>query len=278
MMTIKYVNSNGKSVNLNRSHYKMLVSDILDYEWEYVTNGDRIIGFKKSIKEKTLSIDILASSQKTARQWEKELFEIFEVDVINGIPGKLYINDWYLPCFIFKSTKTGWETDRLIMDEVKLVCDQVLWIYEDKVEISELTEDEEDNEGKIYPYQYSFRYDKSVAVEKISSKHYAESDFRLVAYGPTAEVSVKIAGHTYKVSHVVEDGDYMVIDSRKSQPLGEQIYIVKANGETENVFNDRDTNGEIFKRIPPGNVSVSYNREYAIELTVFRERSEPEWS
>ena len=38
-MNIKYVNSNGQSVNLNQYPYKMLISDILDSEPDVIENN-----------------------------------------------------------------------------------------------------------------------------------------------------------------------------------------------------------------------------------------------
>ena len=54
-MIVRYVNHNGTEVNLNKEPYKMLVSDLLDYEWEVSTTSNRncriwIHGKGKSIK------------------------------------------------------------------------------------------------------------------------------------------------------------------------------------------------------------------------------------
>ena len=35
-MNIEYVNSSNKKVDLNSEPYKMLISDLLDYDWEMV--------------------------------------------------------------------------------------------------------------------------------------------------------------------------------------------------------------------------------------------------
>lgn len=53
-MIIKYVNSTGQGVNLNEMPYKMLVSDILDYEWEVITSSNKITGFGYKVREDKL--------------------------------------------------------------------------------------------------------------------------------------------------------------------------------------------------------------------------------
>ena len=57
-MIIKYVNSKGKEVNLNKSPYRMLISDILDYEWEVVKDDETIFGFKRTLSHHKFKIDV----------------------------------------------------------------------------------------------------------------------------------------------------------------------------------------------------------------------------
>ena len=56
-MIVRYVNHNGTEVNLNKEPYKMLVSDLLDYEWEVSTTSNRIVGFGYTVREKALNIE-----------------------------------------------------------------------------------------------------------------------------------------------------------------------------------------------------------------------------
>ena len=99
-MIIKYVNSKGKEVNLNKSPYRMLISDILDYEWEVVKDDETISGFKRTLSQHKLNIDVLKKGEQNARMLVNNLTDIFDIDIVNKTPGKLYVDDWYLPCYI----------------------------------------------------------------------------------------------------------------------------------------------------------------------------------
>ena len=91
-MIVKYINSAGTEVNLNQSPYKMLVSDILDYEWEPVEVSGKIAGFKKAMASKEINIDVL-KDKAGSRQNLSFLTDIFEKDVVAVTPGKLYIDE-----------------------------------------------------------------------------------------------------------------------------------------------------------------------------------------
>ena len=106
--------------------------------------------------------------------------------------------------------------------------------------------------------------------------HYAPSDFRMIIYGPAVNPTINIAGNQYKVNYSVEDGQVLIIDSRSTQPWDRRVYLV-AGQTVINVFDYRDPAGSILKKIPPGDIAIGYARTYGIELTVYKERSEPEW-
>ena len=77
-------------------------------------------------------------------------------------------------------------------------------------------------------------------------------------------------------NYSVEDGQVLIIDSRSTQPWNRRVYLV-AGQTVINVFDYRDPAGSILKKIPPGDIAIGYARTYGIELTVYKERSEPEW-
>lgn len=277
-MIVKYVNSKGVSVNLNERPYKMLISDILDYEWDIVQDNDKISGFGRKLSKKSLNIDILKKGQKNARNLINELTDIFEVDVINGVSGKLYIDDWHLPCFIYSSEKDRWETDKLISCIYGVVTDHPVWIHEQSISIPPLTTAAVSNDKvKSYPYGYTYGYPASKTATRINIDHYAESDFKMIIYGPAVDININIAGHPYCVHYQVQAGEYLTIDSRDTQPADRRVYLTKSNGDKVNVFNYRDSVYSVLKKIPPGEITIDYNRLYGIDLTIYIERSEPKW-
>lgn len=276
-MIVKYVNCSGKTVNLNQLPYKMLISDILDYESDVVENDGKISGFsKKFMLQREVNIDVHRLKTKSARVSLNELTNIFESDIENGIPGRLYIDDSYMTCFFFGRETDRWETDNIISCSYKIITDTPVWITEQTVSINPITQTVDSN-AKGYPYSYPYSYAQSDTATPIKIDHYAASDFQMRIYGPATSVNITIVGHVYHVDYPVEEGEYMVIDSRDFLPADQRLYLVRNNGQKINIFNYRDPVYSVFKKIPAGSITIDYNRLYGIDLTIFIERSEPKW-
>ena len=70
----------------------------------------------------------------------------------------------------------------------------------------------------------------------------------------------------------------MTIDSRQKGRLKGEAYLVKEDGTRVNVFDYRAPECRLFKKVPPGRLTIDYSRQHGIDLTVFLERSEPIWT
>ena len=277
-MIVKYESNNGQSVNLNQLPYRMLISDILDYEPEVIENNGKIRGFNSNcIAQREINIDVHRTKTETARVFMSKLTDIFASDVTSCTPGKLYIDEWYIPCYFFGRETSRWDTGVIISCSYKVITDHPSWITEQQISIKPITDSEESTDNSSYPYTYPYTYGMPSKTTSVKIDHYAASDFRMIVYGPTANVSVTINGHIYHVEYPIEDDEYMVIDSRSFLPPDERIYLVRQNGEKVNVFNYRDPEHSIFQKIPAGDITIDYSRKYGIDLIVFLERSEPKW-
>lgn len=277
-MIIQYKSNNGQSVNLNKLPYRMRISNILDYEPEIVESNGKISGFNSNyIVQRAVNIDVHRTKTESARTSMSQLTDIFAADVISGTPGKLYIDEWYIPCFVFGRETSRWEAGNIISCSYKVITDHPSWISEQQISLQPISEARSAEENKNYPYTYPYRYGNTSKTTNAKIDHYAASDFRMIIYGPTANVSITINGHIYHVEYPIEDGEYMVIDSRSFLKPDERIYVVRQNGERVNVFNYRDLEHSIFEKIPAGDITIDYSRKYGIDLIIFKERSEPKW-
>lgn len=163
-------------------------------------------------------------------------------------------------------------------NDITILCPYPFWIEEESFTI-EAVEQEVEGTGKEYPYEYPYTYGRSASGRTVlNTEHYAPSNFRLTAYGPTASVYVTIAGHVYNVDYPVAEGERLVIDSRETRPTTRRVYIIHADGSEGNVFNYRSQASSVFEKIPSGRVNVDYTRAYKLALTLFKERSEPVWN
>ena len=85
--------------------------------------------------------------------------------------------------------------------------------------------------------------------------------------------SVYIAGHAYTVNCDAETGEYITIDS-----VAKTITKTAKDGTITNIFNLRGRESYIFEKIPTGEISVSWDGDFDIDIILLEERSEPKWT
>ena len=279
MLNIYYLSGDQNSkIDFTSWPYWMQTGDFLDYEKSCTESQNRIREIKNVIRERYLTISVCGANEQDYYDNLNRLHEVFEKDVANLTPGRLYFQGAYQTCYVVASTKTEWEdTDCMLDAEIRIIPVYPSWITEQQISIKPITDSEESTDNSSYPYTYPYTYGMPSKTTSVKIDHYAASDFRMIVYGPTANVSVTINGHIYHVEYPIEDDEYMVIDSRSFLPPDERIYLVRQNGEKVNVFNYRDPEHSIFQKIPAGDITIDYSRKYGIDLIVFLERSEPKW-
>lgn len=259
-MIIRYVNNFGELVNLNEYPYKMLISDIFDYDHEIISNENKIIGFTSEfISDRTVSVDVHRTKEKTAFQLVNALTDIFQKDILAGVPGRLYIDSWYLRCFFKGREMNRWDTAVIISLEYEVCFEKMAWIkevsyYAPPVDIDGLLE-------------------INTVPASLENPHYTECDFLLKAYGPFDELFFYVNDNQYRIVTSCKDGEYLLLDTRD-----ETIVKVDSSGNKTNAYASQVFTLDNFKKIPAGSNSIRYKRNYAIEITLFQERSEPKWN
>lgn len=280
MKDIYYVNSSDKRLDLLSDCFRLQTGTLFNHACDYTISKTHIKNINRTLLEKELVLTIQNGTGHTFEEAMDLFNDYTEKDISIGIPGKLYYGESYQPCFLFGTELFDWEYDAGYIDKnVKIITAHPYWITEQHITIPAISKIQTMavNNTKKYPYTYPYRYADIYKSIKVNIDHYTESDFRMIAYGPTANVNVSINGHKYHVDYPIESGEYMVIDSRDYLPPDERIYLVKNNGEKINVFNYRDPEHSVFKKISPGYATIYYNQSYGIDLTIFKERSEPKW-
>lgn len=277
-MIVRYVNNMGQSINLNQAPYRMLVSDLIDYEPDVLTNNGKILGFDNDvIVEREIDIDIHRTKTISARKAMNDLSDHFNLDVIANIPGRLYINDWYLNCYIYARETERWGLDNIISCNYKIITDCFGWITETTFDFSPQTVEDEAENVKQYDYTYPYVYPKETVAQYINNDHYDTADFKMTIFGERSRVYITIGGNIYHVEYPIAAGEYMVIDSRSSAKTGERIYLVKSNGEKVNLFDYRDPDHSVFTKVPTGKSPIDIGGK-GVTITLYKKRSEPKWS
>lgn len=245
--------------------------DLFDYGWSYDTDFGRVDNFRRETQERQLTISIYGKTEEEANNRKNEVFEIFEKDILAKRPGKLWIGDYYLSCYIVESAVSAYyRQGNYLVNEIKIVTDVPVWIKETTYNF--YIQDMQ-NDNSFYPYDYPYDYSNNLIIQNINNNHYADSNFELRIYGPTLNPTVFIKGHPYTVYTDLLAGEYLTINS-----TNKTVIKTKNNGETINEFNRRNKEYSVFKLIEQGQSAVSWNKEFNFDLIVFDERSMPLWT
>ena len=280
-MRIYYQNNFGQSVDFMGWPYNLASStDLHDYVWNYDNRSrmnPKITRFYRELTARKMEISVSAGTMGEYNKALEYLLEVTERDVLNLTPGRLYVDEYYLPCYIHKSQKTSWmEGAAFLVNTFSVVSEKGAWIRESKSLFSARGQAPAANEDDLYldyPFEYPYDYASIVLGRVVQNQGYASADFELTICGPCKDPEVIIAGHGYKVGTTLESGELLLINS-----LQRRVYKVLVNGEEVNQFHLRNRESYIFEKIPEGECAVVWNGSFAFYVTIFEERSEPRWT
>lgn len=275
-MIIRYVNSEGVEVILNKEPYKVLMSDLTDYDSVEVEHNGKIACFTKEITERDLNIDIISNSKEATQELCNKLNEVFEKDIYNDVAGKIYINDYYMRCFIKSCKKSKRGNGAIRSYEYTLITDYPFWVkettYQYFPEPPEAVKYTELEEGIMFP-EFPFDFCTETGEEVLINPSFNDSNFIMTIYGFAENPQLNIAGHPYKVEATINEGEQLVINS-----LTHTVQKIGKLGEITNLYNARGKIYSVFKKIPPGTNTLQWSGGFGVNIKLFDERSEPKWS
>lgn len=281
MFKIYYENHLGEKLDFTQWPYMVTGGNVFDNKYEIIKEDDHILDFDRGITEKKISIDIRKGPGVSLEHAIDRLEDIFEKDVVALQPGKLYVGNSYLKCWIAGTTKSRWVNDvDSISNELIVVSDYSFWIIEEKhsfIKQSIITGEGDASPWLEYPFDYPYEYAKVMNLQYLQNDHYTDSGFRMVIYGPCINPLIRIAGHIYELQATLYDGEYAVIDSSTRYAKDRTIMKVKLDGTKEDLFNSRNMDNDIWQKIPPGRNIVSWNGSFGFEIFLFNERGGPKW-
>lgn len=271
---VKYVNSKNEEIELTGSYLRLKETSFADYEWNYELVarkvGAMVSRFSKKEKVYGLNLTVPGNEQQKREKLER-FYRVTEYDVVSKTPGRLYVNDEYINCFVFASITMP---KRFYCEkEIKVLCPYPFWISEKKLSFGKYNGSGSNN-FLNYPYNYPYNYTGiNKGFSQINNEHYYSVHFRMTIYGPCVNPMIIIGGHTYIVNTIVGENEYLEIDSRNRTVIKTLI-----DGTKVNEFNNRGFESETFKKIPPGVSPVNWSGEYGFDIVLFCERSEPKWT
>lgn len=278
-MEIFYENS--KKEKLNLQSWPLMLQEpekLFSNKWSYKArsaekNGGKIEKFYKSTAEKTATISVFAESRSEYQEIMARFEEICGIDIVGNTAGKLYVNGWYMPCFIFEADYSEYEEDFYTVEKkVSIVSPMPFWINPKRFIFSVLNNTEHATTGKDYPHDFAYDFKNSMHSGYVKNTGYSDADFEAIIYGACENPSFSIGEHTYSVNTSLYTGEYIVINSAEKK-----LYKVKNSGEKENIFHLKGRSFYIFERIPAGINTVSWSGFFGFDIVIFSERSEPLW-
>lgn len=277
MMNVFYENHAGERIDLNSENIILQYQEFFNYSWDAVTKSRKITGFKRDSATIPVTVAVTAETEEEYLQIIEEFYRIIEKDILAVVPGKLYIDEQYLNCYISGDIKQ--DAFKGILFQVKnltLVTDFPYWIKEttyqylpekpNQVEYTTL------EKGILFP-EFPFDFYSEKGEKTLFNPSFKGSNFILTIYGFAENPQITIAGHPYRVETTVYEGERLVIDSIKGT-----VKKIGRLGEITDCYNARGKQKRVFQKIPPGMNTFQWSGGFGVDITLFDERSEPKWS
>lgn len=261
MIKAYYKNSKGEVLWLTKAPFHTIDADWFDSTWEETEDG----------YEKVITLDVFGKREEFTQNMET-LYRIISVDAETGNYGRLYVNDTFLPCQIYKTKKTGWKGYVYTEVELTFLAPELSWITVLKKRFfpqKEITADSGLDFACDFPFD--FMNEKRGTVE-IEVDHIIPSDFEMIIYGPCVNPKVLMNGYPYEVLTTLEKNEYLIINSSE-----QTIMKYLSNGTIANLFDVRGYDYSVFEKIPSGLISVNWSGDFGIDLYVFLKRKEAAW-
>lgn len=270
---LKYKNHMNEVFEFGKDGIFVDMSDLHDYEWTVTKKGNRIAALDYTITKKKLPVIIICNTEEKGIAARNRLMEIAEKDALALQHGRIIIGDYYFRCFVTKSEKEDYLfTKRHMIVTLTLTTDFPYWVKETTTPYG-IVEDQGDSEFLDYNMDFPIDYFSDVASKQVVNTNFVASNFRLIIYGPCVNPSVSIAGHIYQVNCTVGSNEFLTIDSSTKK-----IFLTANDGTVTNKFNDRYRASYIFEKIPTGSNVVAWNGDFAFDVILLEERSEPKWT
>ena len=283
-INVKYENHAGEIFILQGDDLSFLdVLPLFSFSWDYeLVNsvsglGGIATGFARFPRTIDLDLRMRGYSRAQFLAQMNRLHAITEVDALNQTPGRLYVEDQYISCFLAVSgdVKTAPMNGNFAMHTVTCLIVRPVWCTDQNFVFNPPSQDPApvDDMGKKYNLRYPYRYSSSLITRGIINDHYADAPAIITIYGPAGNPQITIGGNVYGVNTVVSASERLVIDQ-----INHTIEVVGSEGQKKSVFNLRNKTADIFAPVPPGQSVVTQSDSFLFSVTLVEQRSQLKWT
>lgn len=276
MMQLYYEAADGTILNLMQNGiYAQDPEALTQNTWSYTTisgvNGlARVKRFYKNVQTAKLKLSVMAADKEEFNEIMYTMHRIFEKDVRNMTPGRIWWNNFYKEGFVYSTSNDDYEElFESVEHEIEFLSINPSWIrkttYQYRTQANET--------GTLdYPRDYGYDYDRSEIIEILNNQCIGESNFELIFYGAAVDPQITIGGNIYGLETTLKDGEYATVNS-----ITKKIRQYSITGEETNIFDKRDRENNIFQKMPEGTLPVLRSKDMQVDITLYDERGEPEW-
>lgn len=275
---VKYVNSAGVELFLDDwERYLINTDELRSFKWDYTLAnrssgyGGRVARFTRPAREKSVRIGVRGRTEAEFADRIEYLHALTEIDILTNTPGKLWLGNQYINCFLgVESNLNVWsKRGHFAEKDVKVLITEPFWCREVSQAFT-VSAGTTSTGGKRYTGRHPYRYGTTFSGGTLINPHYTSCPAIITFAEAGDQPSVYIAEHGYTVNTTVGVGERVVIDQ-----LNHTILHYTAAGVATNVFMYRDKTSDIFQYLPTGTLSVLYNADFS--LVLIQQRSEPTW-
>lgn len=269
---ITYIASSGHKYNLISNGILHKAANY--HAWAYrvqgtkLQYGTRVADFAKDPATYETEL-ILEGGERQRQAIVDALHDDFEADLRNKKAGRIIWGSYYIDCFVIESNTAPTDIPTRTLNKIKIYTPYPYWVQDYNIEL--LPSEETESEFLDFPFNFPFDFTApTIGETTIKSDFPYDSEFEMVIFGPAVNPRVTINRYSYVLYTTIPDGAYVVIDSRKKT-----VMQFNTDGTQSNIFNLRNKTDSIFQKIPGGNLRISWDATFGVNITIHRERSEP---
>lgn len=278
-MEIIYRNHLGEEIDLNSDNISLQNTDIFNWEYSYTTLvGKRAKSTDFKRDPVTFKLELLLVPDLSLPLEEKvdykgflnnKIFKYTHKDVVSQKKGRLYVGEYYVECVVVGSEKIDpLKSTPYHLISLKLLADNPNFVKENIFDFP--INSASSIRGLTYNYDYGYDYtNQGNGNLNITRSHFAESEFKLSIFGAVSNPRIFINDNIYVIKEDISAGEVIEVSSRDFKVIKRKI-----NGEEENIFDKRDIQNNVFKKIPGGNLNINWSGDFGFELVIYEERSE----
>lgn len=281
-LAIKYTNNRGESIEFGGTQEELhyFETELRDASWSYEIANGIVSTFSKDSAEIEFKVGISADTEAEGLALRDQLIAITEADVLDNVAGRLFVNGWYLKCYVIGRSYEEWYWNgRFCEVTLNVLCVERMW-YRDNEKHFVQTDSEGEYTYLDFPFNFPHDLNGTVNVRQIINHSLSSADLLIRIYGAVTAPEVTIAGNVYGVDGTVTltTNQLLEIDTK-----AQTVELVDVYGNRTSKLQARKAGAKgsgtyIFEKVPAGELNVSVNKDFAVDVCVYEYASEPEWS